>query len=263
MMGQGVGPMTDAGVLRRAREVLPSVDLIGLRERVSGVPLLRELGVPPARMLVTGDDALELALDRPVAPADDILGLNLRRARYSGIDEPAEQAIRRAVGRFLRDTGASPLAVPVSFVPKESDLRSIASLVPDAADLKDGADGATGDAQWVPPRAVAALAGRCRAVLTGSYHAAVFALAHGRPVVGVRGSAYYDQKFTGLADLFGPACRMVALGPDLEQRLYDALREAWDAEPATLHRARRAAQDQAGWSRAAYQQLRVIMEGDR
>ena len=40
---------------------------------------------------------------------------------------------------------------------------------------------------------------RCRLVIVGSYHAAVFALAQGVSAIGLAGNAYYLQKFEGLA----------------------------------------------------------------
>jgi Polysaccharide pyruvyl transferase len=49
----------------------------------------------------------------------------------------------------------------------------------------------------------AAVAG-CRVVLTSSYHAAVFALARGIPAVGISSTPYYDGKFGGLRELYGP-----------------------------------------------------------
>ena len=61
---------------------------------------------------------------------------------------------------------------------------------------------------------------RCRVVVTGSYHSAVFALASGVPAVGLAGSAYYEDKFKGLSDLFGDGCQTVMIDePDLADRL--------------------------------------------
>ena len=52
---------------------------------------------------------------------------------------------------------------------------------------------------------------RCRVVVTGAYHAAVFALAQGIPVVCLSNSPYYLAKFQGLEDLFGSGCTIVTL----------------------------------------------------
>lgn len=250
MVGQGIGPLSDPALSARAGEVLPHVDLLGLRERVTGPAVLDRLGVPAARRLVTGDDAVELAQSARSHPLSDALGVNLRRARYSGIDASAEECVRSAVGAFTRAVRADVVAIPVSFVPKESDVASIAELVDSRVDVT---------ADWLPPQEIAGRAGRCRAVLTGSYHAAVFALSNGRPVVGVSGSPYYNQKFRGLVDLFGPACRFVEVGPGLESRLVAALRLAWDSNEETSQQALRAADRQVAWSREAYAGIRTLV----
>lgn len=70
--------------------------------------------------------------------------------------------------------------------------------------------------------------GQCRIVVTGAYHAAVFALAQGIPVVGLSASDDYSAKFLGLADQFGLGCETVDLGsPDRSERLAIALETAW------------------------------------
>jgi polysaccharide pyruvyl transferase WcaK-like protein len=95
-------------------------------------------------------------------------------------------------------------------------------------------------------------AGSCRIVVAGSYHAAVFALAQGVPVVGVSASPYYEAKFGGLAELFPNGCRVVsALHVDFGAQLAKAVDEAWEAaealSPGLLAAARRqiAAGDEA------------------
>ena len=70
----------------------------------------------------------------------------------------------------------------------ESDSSSI-QAVPDV-----GERGAT--SQCRSAEQVVRMAGRCRTVFTGSYHAAVFALAQGTPVVAIAASPYYFQNAT-------------------------------------------------------------------
>ncbi len=78
MSGQGIGPIRDRELLRRAAEVLPGVDLINLREGVRGPKLLADLGVPTERVEVTGDDAVEFAYRLRRAEIGADLGLCLR-----------------------------------------------------------------------------------------------------------------------------------------------------------------------------------------
>ena len=49
----------------------------------------------------------------------------------------------------------------------------------------------------------------CRLVVTGSYHAGVFALSQGIPVVALVASEYYQNKFLGLLDQFGDGCQII------------------------------------------------------
>ncbi|HTX21590.1 MAG TPA: polysaccharide pyruvyl transferase family protein [Candidatus Aquilonibacter sp.] len=68
----------------------------------------------------------------------------------------------------------------------------------------------------------------CRVVITGSYHAAVFALAQGIPVVGFVQSAYYRDKFCGLADEFGCGCILLrGDDPEFSKKLGTAIDELW------------------------------------
>ena len=86
MFGQGLGPILGAELRSRAAEVLPHVRLIAVRERLSSVPLLQSLGVSPDRIVVTGDDAIEMAMPAGLAdgeklePTNGRIGVNIRVA---------------------------------------------------------------------------------------------------------------------------------------------------------------------------------------
>ena len=83
MLSQGIGSLTHPRVLAPARAVLPRIDLIALRERRAGLPLLRSLGVDD-RIQVTGDDTIEAAYAARRQERGNAIGVNLRRARYAG-----------------------------------------------------------------------------------------------------------------------------------------------------------------------------------
>lgn len=214
LTGQGLGPMTDGRLRARAAEVLPHVDVIGLREGVYGPPLLASLGVDPERVVVTGDDAIAVAYrSRPAEPGRH-LGVNLRIAPYAGIDDRTFDAIAQVLRRF--DHPAQPIPIAI-----DDDRLAIERLL--------GRPGAPA------PRSLEELLaaiGRCRVVVTGSYHAAVFALAMGIPAVTLAGSEYYVQKFRGLAGQFGAPCHVVpANGREVADRLGDVIGEAWHDAP--------------------------------
>ena len=102
---------------------------------------------------------------------------------------------------------------------------------------------------------------RCRAVVTGSYHAALFSLAAGVPAVCLTKSPYYDAKFGGLAALFPGACHTVSLGgPEAAARLEEAVREAWRLPPAARAAAAATAAALCDAGRQAYAQFRLAVE---
>ena len=96
----------------------------------------------------------------------------------------------------------------------------------------------------------------CRAVVAGSYHAAVFSLALGIPAVCLTRSAYYDAKFSGLVSLFPGACQMIGLGgPGWAAGLREAIGRAWRLPPADRGAARAVAARLQGAGRDAYARL--------
>jgi colanic acid/amylovoran biosynthesis protein len=71
--------------------------------------------------------------------------------------------------------------------------------------------------------------GTCRIVVTGSYHAGVFALSQGIPAVCVFNCEYYENKFRGLAAQFGVGCTVIGKSSeDFTASLVDSIIEAWE-----------------------------------
>jgi polysaccharide pyruvyl transferase WcaK-like protein len=224
MVGQGFGPLHIPKLVARARIVLPHIDFIGLREDRAGLPLLQSLGVASDRVMTTGDDAIEMAYRLRPNSLGDGLGINLRMADYSGVDksmlEPLSQVLRDAT----RAHRAPVVPLPISQVPGEADIETIRYLT-DVYD-ESFSDG--------PPLgaldAVIRQVQKCRLVITGSYHAGVFALANGIPTIGLAKSTYYIDKFMGLSALFAPGCETVLLeNRDFAQHLKDAITRLWNA----------------------------------
>ncbi|WP_432825467.1 polysaccharide pyruvyl transferase family protein [Dactylosporangium sp. CA-092794] len=226
MFGQGIGPLTSRPVLRRARLVLPRLRTLGMREPTSAA-MLRAMGVPARVMSVTGDDALALAGAGRAAAVGTALGVNVRVTRYTGMDSAVVQRLRREVTRFAAAEvapGGRVVSLPISRHGDE-DLRATESVLPELPAVESVSADIHSPAQLAD-----AVAG-CRAVLTSSYHAGVFALARGIPVVGLSRSSYYDLKFEALRVLFPDgACNTVRLDAhDWPDTLADRLSHAWHA----------------------------------
>ena len=94
MFSQGLGPLYDPNLIARARAVLPRVDLITVRERRNATRLLASLGVDPARVLVTGDDAVELAHEMRPLGRGQAIGVNLRVGPSSDVSASVVETLR-------------------------------------------------------------------------------------------------------------------------------------------------------------------------
>jgi colanic acid/amylovoran biosynthesis protein len=101
-------------------------------------------------------------------------------------------------------------------------------------------------------------------VVTGSYHAAVFALSMGVPAVAVANSAYYVDKFQGLAGQFGDACRVVtASSPDFSDRLTQAIDGAWRDARGAREKLLEEALRQIALGQSAYRRIFHLVERRR
>ena len=122
------------------------------------------------------------------------------------------------------ELGAPLIGLPVSRYRADADLAALRSLLRPA----DARAGLTLDDLTSPQQLISAVA-RCRAIVTGSYHVAVFGLAQGVPVVCLTKSSYYDAKFAGLRAMFPRACFVVPLGgPEEAAGLRSAVQAAWN-----------------------------------
>jgi colanic acid/amylovoran biosynthesis protein len=253
MMGQGLGPVEHDLLRKRASEVLPRVDLLALREGRAAPGLARSLGVPDERVVVTGDDALELTLDGGgTRRAGSGIGVNLRVADYAAVDDADVARVGAIVRAVARGLSADLVGIPISHYPEEADTGSIDRMTRGTA-----AGGALDDVQAVVRRAAG-----CRVVVTGSYHAGLFALGQGVPVVGLARSGYYVDKLCGLAHQFGTGVTVLSLDdPGLEDELERAVRAWWDADDSALEPLPAAAQRQVEEGRAAWRRVRALLDG--
>src|SRR5215467_3116151 len=85
MVGHGLGPMRHPGLTIRAKQILPKVSFIALREKRAGIKLLESVGVSREQVLITGDDAIELAYGKRLEGAGEGIGVALRLLHSSDV----------------------------------------------------------------------------------------------------------------------------------------------------------------------------------
>ena len=274
LFGHGLGPLTDPELVERAGRLLPQVQLIALRERRSGLEILRSLGVPDSRVLITGDDAVELAYLAAPALLGREIGVNLRVSRSAGVETGMVERVRRPLQDFAREKKASLVPIPISFHGRFDSAKDLSNgraaavasrfvLTPAGEDLSDCSaiarllegyqDPSDAGQDLDTPLKVIHQVGRCRIVITGAYHAAVFALAQGIPAVCLAKSRYFMDKFLGLAREFGTGCEVISLqSTDCSSLLADAMARTWVAAEEMRTPLLQAATTQIAASRAAY-----------
>jgi polysaccharide pyruvyl transferase WcaK-like protein len=253
MMGQGIGPLQDPKLRSQAQEVLPRINFISLREERASRPILYSLGVSPERITTTGDDAIEMAYQLHAQELGCGLGINLRAANYSDVDQNLIEQLRPILQDVAKKHQAPTISIPISRIPGEADADAIRQLIAGYDDLSDGGT------ELDTPLKVIEQVKRCRVVVTGSYHAGVFALSLGIPVVGLAKSAYYVDKFLGLAQQFGTGCDVVLLNDtDWQAKLRNAIERAWQSAEQIKPELLAAAERQIDLGHAAYRKLYAL-----
>jgi colanic acid/amylovoran biosynthesis protein len=173
--------------------------------------------------MTTGDDAIEMVYRLRRDSLGDGIGVNLRIADYSGVDKSSLEPFRQVLRDATRAHRAPIVPLPISHVPGEADVEAIRYLMD--VDENSFGDGSPLEALDAVIRQVQ----KCRVVITGSYHAGVFALANGIPTIGLAKSEYYIDKFIGLSALFGLGCETVLLEKrDFARHLKDAIARLWN-----------------------------------
>jgi colanic acid/amylovoran biosynthesis protein len=251
MFGQGIGPVEQPLLAKRIKTVLSNVDLICLREKKQSLPLLIHYGIDPAKIMVTGDDAIEMAYSLRTDALGDHIGVNLRIAYYSELasgELPIKTDIRTALYNVANRYNISLIPIPIDHL----DQVAINELLKNQNHTKS----------FNTPAQVIEEIKRCRVVVTGSYHAAVFALSQGIPTIGLAKSSYYASKFLGLATQFGSGCEVLFLDntPQLKEKLETALENALKTAPENRQKLLENAQLQIQASRNAYRKFYNLME---
>jgi polysaccharide pyruvyl transferase WcaK-like protein len=253
MLGQGFGPLSDPVVLKRAAKILPLVNFITLRASRGSLDLLRSLGIPESKVQTTGDEALELGYESRSKECGQALGINIRYLASAWTDDNDIQSIRPVLQDFARRHEISLIPLPIAIHSGTRDDLAIQQLLIGFDEQSDG-----GKSLDSPLKVIKQVA-LCRVVVTGAYHAAVFALAQGIPVIAVAKSAYFSNKLLGLEDQFGEGCQTISLNePDFPQRLQSAIERAWKSADQLREPLQTVALSQIESSRRAYERIRGL-----
>ena len=227
-------------------------------EGVEGQKLLESLGVSPDKIITTGDEAIELANKNKSCEIGKGLGINLRVARYSGVKEDFINVLGPILQKFARHYSAPIMGIPIAVHSLASDQERIRELTAGFEGYVD--EGSNLDS----PMGVIRQVSRCRVVVTGAYHAAVFALAQGIPSVCLVASPYYAAKFLGLEDLFGVGCKTVFLNDrSFPGKIEIALEAAWESAEVVRKHLLEAAMRQVEAGRNAYKLIPEVLKNHR
>jgi colanic acid/amylovoran biosynthesis protein len=253
MLGQGFGPLSDPVVLKRAAKILPLVNFITLRGGRGSLDLLRSLGIPESKVQTTGDEALELGYEARSKERGRALGINIRYLASAWTDDDDIQSIRLVLQDFARRHEVSLIPLPIAIHFGTRDDIAIKQLLIGFDEQSDG-----GSSLDSPLKVIKQIA-LCRVVVTGAYHAAVFALAQGIPVVALAKSAYFSNKLLGLEDQFGEGCQIIFLNePDFPKKLHSAIERAWQNADQVREPLQTVALKQIELSRRSYERIQGL-----
>jgi polysaccharide pyruvyl transferase WcaK-like protein len=250
--GLGIGPLNRRRIAAAVKGTMSNLSYIGLRDGLSS-QLLQEWSFPENKFCVTGDDAIALA--SPCRPAElgQSLGISLRATYYSGLSETHFRRIADVVGVFCSKHGVGLASIPIA----RQDLGTNRSITNDVL-------------QFTEPEftieAVLKNVASCRAVVTGSYHAAVFALSMGVSVVAIAATDYYRQKFAGLKEQFGGLLQILSFDASSELSMFaetlaslveDAWRDAPNRRAALIQKAEEQVARGRVFRKMAFEHLRM------
>jgi colanic acid/amylovoran biosynthesis protein len=254
MFGQHFGPLSDPPVVSRAKRLLPKVNLITLRGNPGARTLLESFGVRNSRIMVTGDEAIEIAYKATSAKPGIHFGVNFRLGGSAETDLIDIEKLKPILHRFSVKHGVSLILIPIALDSYTCDQRPLKIILQGLDDLSDGG------ASLESPIQIINEIGRCRVLLTFAYHAAVFALSQGIPVVALAKSRYFVEKFQGLRDMFGDGVEIIYLDhPDAMNRVEGVIESVWKSAESLRAPLQKAALRQVELSMDAYKKAKEIV----
>lgn len=259
MFGIGLGPVETPALQRWCGRALPRLSYISVREDIASPAILKRLGMPEERMCVTGDDAVAVAYEMRSETVGSGVGVNLRLNQHSQLNVGALGRLTGRIIEFAEARRSELVPCPIAFFPKYNDAQALVEAFGSGKGIGDGG------MDIHTPQDVLRRTNRCRIMITGSYHPAVFALSQGIPTILLGRSPYYLLKHRGLAAQFGEGGKVIAVGEDgWEEQLTAAMDEFWmraeELRPGLLQQARRQiALAEEAYSRFAQQLGRQVV----
>jgi len=239
LFSQGLGPLDSPELVGLLRRACQAGTRVALREGLSGPEIMSRAEITAEQFSITGDDAVEMAWEFGPATSGATLGFSLRQVGYSEIETSHLSTLGQALARLVKSLRTRIVPLPISFNGHELDHEVIARVTGSTV-LQDGMD---------TPEALIRATAQCRVVVTGTYHAAVFALAQGIPCVCFYVSRYYRDKMQGLADQFPGGCELVDLsGAEAATMLETGTVRFWKNRGTSLCSALRTSAEEQVWA---------------
>ena len=246
LFGQGIGPFTNKKLFRRVKRILASANLVSLREPIQAKAFYEKAGLKYNPAQVTGDDALSLISDTQPQLTNTCFGINIRDAGYANYSNKTNLQLKPILQQIYTDFDYPWLPVPVDISESKNDEQAARELINPGNIAKDYNTPQS-------PQELIELITHCKLVITGSYHAAVFALSQGVPVCALAKSPYYFGKFAGLQVLFKSGINTVDLSsPKLGARFHKAIEGLVNFTPSDAEQLRIRARHMATRSKKCY-----------
>lgn len=253
--GQGIGPINSPKLEALARKVFPLVDIFALREPNKGPALLKRLGVHPNQIVITGDDAIELAATGRESSIGEHIGFNIRISSYAAVESNVSKQLVDILLEKAKVFNTSIIPVPISWHEKDLDYAlELLNLNRDNSDFDD----------LETIEGLIKQTSKCKVVVTGSYHAAVFALAQGIPVIAIANSEYYADKFNGLSTMFKDGLKIIVLGQSNWVAIFNTyINEFWNGAENLRESLRIQADGQIKLSKQAYEDFFKLIDNSQ
>lgn len=205
--GQGLGPLDEAG-WQLLQPLLAGAARFAVRDPLS-YRLLQDRHLAGPNVDSALDDALGLADEDPFVlahllseagvPTDKpLLGFQVRMAEYVDLSREKLLAWVRLVDATAAQLGWDVVGLPINDQSWNAEVDLLQDLIAQAGPLRTSWHVCFTGANV---RALRGLVRSCSAMITCSFHLAVFALEAGIPALLLANSEYYERKARGLAEL--------------------------------------------------------------